>query len=288
MTIGTRRVLFYVFLLIFLFASYIAVLYAQGYKYSFKEKKFLHTGVISLKANEDAKVFLNDNLKGSTSFLGNSFGIDGLLPGSYDVSLRRENYSPWQKKIQVQEGIVTDFSRILILSQSDEDSVGISLEASRSFSQADSVLLKLKPTPTPSPSKAPVSTKKPNPTLTPSISVTPTPAFRDGEFVLQGANLFRQTDGLLEIFAKDVIGYDITENKRKILWWTENEIWVAWLQDTDYQPYYKQGDKEMITRFSSPITSAAWFRGEDHIVVDSLGYKVVEIDKRGGTNIIKI
>ncbi|MBI2064568.1 MAG: hypothetical protein HYT62_00760 [Candidatus Yanofskybacteria bacterium] len=71
-----------------------------------------------------------------------------------------------------------------------------------------------------------------------------------------------------------------------------------WLNDTSYQPFYKKGDKELITRFLIPIQNGTWFRGEDHIILeleqkDPKGrqysiYRIIEIDKRGGINIVEL
>jgi len=85
-----------------------------------------------------------------------------------------------------------------------------------------------------------------------------------------------------------VSGFVLSNDGKKIAWWNDNELWVMWLNDMDYQPYKKSGEKELITRFSTKIKNAAWFRDNDHIVVDSDGYKVVEIDKRGGLNIVEV
>ncbi len=56
----TRRALFIIAVVIFLFLAYVAVFYAQGYKYSFGEGKFVRTGAIYVKVNADAKIYFND------------------------------------------------------------------------------------------------------------------------------------------------------------------------------------------------------------------------------------
>jgi hypothetical protein len=261
---------------------YVAVVYAQGYKYSFKDKQFLHTGAIQIKVNDDAKVFLNDELDGSTSFLGNSHTIDGLLPGFYTIRLEREGFTDWEKSVEVQEGLITDFPKILILATSEVeapkilDEIGVIMASDEIVVASGSIV-----TPTPKP------ITKPSPSVlpTPSISATPLP---DSLFILENKVLYLNTDNALKVFATNVSGFHLSENNNKILWWNDRDLWVGWLADTDYQPYKKNGDRELITHFASPIKKAAWFRDEDHIVVDSNGYKVVEIDKRGGQNIIRL
>ncbi len=261
MTKTTKRWLFYSAVVIFALSSYVIILYAQGYKYSFSEAKFFRTGSIFVKANEDARVYMNDKFLNSTSFFGNSYTISGLLPKQYTVRLQKDNFSSWQKKVIVEEGLVNDYSRILILPESGEDKDNLRAEIKG--------LLYSSPKQTPSPSI------KPTPKLLP--------------FYVKNGVLFKNMEnGETERLAYLVTGFAISPDDNKVTWWNVNELWIMWLSDTDYQPYHKAGDKELITKFSVKIKKAAWFHDSDHVVVDSGGYKVVEIDKRGGLNIIEI
>jgi len=271
--------MFYLACVIFLFASYIAIVYAQGYKYSFEAKSFLHTGAIQLKVNEDAKVFVNDKLDGDTSLFTNSHTINGLLPGQYVVRLEREGFTPWQKTITVEEGRITDFPRIIILPMSEVEAPKL-LEEIELIMQSEAIVTA---TPTPTPKATP--RPSPSPSTTASASASPAPTEL---FVLQNKVLYLNDNGTLKQYATNVTGFSISENRRKILWWNDRDLWVGWLADSDYQPYQKNGDRELITHFAAAIKKAAWFRGEDHIVVDTNGYKIVETDKRGSQNIIKI
>ncbi len=278
MTKTTKRWLFYSAVVIFALSSYVLVLYAQGYKYSFSEAKFFRTGSIFVKMNKDAEVYLNNKFLNSTSFFGSSYTISGLLPGQYTVRLQRDNFSSWQKKISVEEGLVSDYSRILLLPTSGDEAVVLKKEIT------DLLYPTPKPTPTPSPSAKP--TPKPSPSKTPTPSPKPTPT--EPYFIKTGV-LFKTLDNVeTERLAYSVIGFAISPDGKKLSWWNENELWVMWLSNADYQPYRKEGEKELITKFSSKIKKADWFRDGDHIVVDSAGYKITEIDKRGGLNIIEI
>ena len=105
MTKRTKRVLFYAAVVVFLFASYIIVLYAQGYKYNFSKWEFERTGSIYVKANVGADVYVDGEKDGSTSFLGNSHTVSGLLPGEYLLRLQIavEKYRhPFTKSAPVQ------------------------------------------------------------------------------------------------------------------------------------------------------------------------------------------
>ncbi len=261
MTKKTRRILFYSALFFFLTASYVTILYAQGYKYNFKAGRFSRTGTITLRANTDAKVFLNDELLGSTSLLTNSFAIDRLLPGQYEVRLQKDTFSPWQKKIVVEEGLVTQFPHILLLPTDEETTVRLRNEV------ADILRPPLRQSPLPTPNPVP------------------------GEKIFLKDDVLYQSAGaeaLPLILARDIRGFAVEKDNAILLWWTNNELWVLWLQDTNYQPIRRKGDRELITRFGVPINQAAWFRGKNHIIVDAAGYKIVETDTRGGINIIKL
>jgi hypothetical protein len=141
--------------------------------------------------------------------------------------------------------------------------------------------------PTPSPTTSPKPTPTPTPKPTPKPSPTPD-QFVSGQMVYRSGQLLRQIGDEYVILGDDVLGFAFSSSQNKVLFWTKYDLYVAWLADTNYQPLRLDGGVEKITHFVTPITKAVWFRDEDHIAVDSLGYKIVEIDTRGGLNIIKI
>lgn len=291
MTKRSKRILFYSAVAIFLLLSYVIILYAQGYKYSFSERKFSRTGAISLKTNTDADVLLDDKLDGGTSFFNNSYSIDRLLPGTYKLTVQKEDHSVWQKRVTVEEGLVVDFPEILLLPEEGE-------EEQKLFEEVRLLFESLEPIPTIKPSPS----IKPRTAASPSISPSPqsTPEPTESGFVLDSRNkkLFRSIDQELVEIAENVDGFRLSENENKIAWWNKNEIWIMWLNDQNFQPFHKKGEKELVTRFLIPIQNATWFRGENHIILeleqkDSKGrlysiYRIIEIDKRGGVNIIEL
>ncbi|OGN03734.1 MAG: hypothetical protein A2655_04245 [Candidatus Yanofskybacteria bacterium RIFCSPHIGHO2_01_FULL_43_42] len=264
MTKQTKRVLFYSAVAVFLILSYVIILYAMGYKYSFSDNRFFKTGAVYLKVNTDADVYLNDKFLGNTSFFGNSYRIEGLLPGSYSIRVQKNDYSTWQKSANIDEGFVNEFSKILLLSEDEKGLEELDKEIALIFT-------------------TPIPTPKPSPT--PSV---------DPFAIKKG--VLTTTNEKPEKIAENVKGFALSKDKNKLTWWTTNELWVMWLSDTNYQPYHKKGDKELITRLSTQIKKAAWFRDDEHLIVDSNpstnskqnGYKVLEIDTRGGINIIEI
>ena len=248
MTKMTKRALFYSAAAVFLISSYVIILYAQGYKYSFSENRFFRTGAVYLKTNTSADVYVDDKLLGNTSFFNNSYRIEGLLPGRYVLRIQQNDYSIWEKSVTVDEGFVSEFSKIILLSKNEGGLEQLDKEIAFIFSSIASA---------------------------------------SQLFVLKKGILLTSAEEPEKI-AENVKGFALSKDNNKLAWWTANEIWVMWLNDASYQPYHKNGDKELITRFSTQIKKAAWFRDEDHLVVDSNGYKMLEIDTRGGINIVEI
>lgn len=253
MTKAKKRVLFYFFLLIFLICTFVTILYAEGYQYDFARSSFVKTGAINLKLNTDADIYINDKFIRSTSFFSNSFRKDRVLPGIYNVRAERNGYSSWTKKITVSEGLVSDYSHIMILPTEGPDKDLLMIEVGE------------------------LKTIKALPHgLNINIGDLSDYYFKSGSLY----NI-RNLDEQIEVItiANGVVGYVLSSDRDKIVWWNRNELYVYW----------KNIDKnELLTRFSDQIRGATWFRDSDHILVNAGTNKIVEIDSRGGVNIISL
>jgi hypothetical protein len=267
----TRRVLFWLAVLLFGVATAVAIVYAQGYKYDWSRNSFVRTGAVAVSLNTDATFFVDDIEVGTTSFLSHRVGKDALLPGPHTIRLLKEDWSAWRKTAEIHEGQLVDFPSVLLLPLSAESKPALTAEVHEALLFART-MADATPTPSPRPKKA-----------------TP-PVVTLDEFELRGEELWFMDTASGSLIADRVLGFSPTENGDRVLWFTRNEVWVRWLRNTDYQPFRAEGETQLITRFSVPITRAAWFRDFDHIVVDlgSGGYRVLETDTRGGINIIKI
>jgi hypothetical protein len=270
----TRRFIFYIAALVFLAVGYVTILYAQGYRYSFADAHFSRTGAVSLRANVQASVLVNGEVKNTTSFLTNSASVGGLLPGTYIISVQKEGYSKWQKKVVVLEGFVQDFSHILLLPQTGDDHTNVVKEINN-----------LLYTPTPSPTPKPSTTPKPTPKSSPSPSPTPNTS---APYYIEHGNLYVQSpDGPLSV-ATGVTKVFPSEDNQKLIWFSGNQIWLYWLNDQNEQPFHKAGDIAVIGRFNQPIKAIGWFRSSTHIAIDAGGFKIIELDTRGGQNTISL
>lgn len=88
-------------IIFFLMLGYGLLIYATGKRLT-RDGKLVGVGIIQVDATPDnSKIYLNNELKkeGDTN-------IENLRPGRYTVKVEKENYSPWQKEIEVVEGKV--------------------------------------------------------------------------------------------------------------------------------------------------------------------------------------
>src|SRR3989344_3450471 len=216
---STRRVIFLIGVAIFFCASYAVFLYAQGYTYDFSNNRFSLTGTLYVRAN-----------------------ISGLEPGSYTIRLEQENHSVWQKQAIVEDGMLTEFSRIMILPTSGDGKEEILTEISEIL--------------------------YPSPSFSPSPSVSISPELLAPFFVENGKLFQRNGENLLQLSDK-AEGFVLSKNKRKLLWWNSNEIWVMYLEATTYQPYRQSSYKVMVSKTQGPIKKGSWFRYNDHVLIET-------------------
>ena len=70
MTMQFRRFIFWIFVILFIAASVIIILFAQGWRFDFDSFKIVRTGGIFIKTTvSGAKIYVNDKYTGSTAGL---------------------------------------------------------------------------------------------------------------------------------------------------------------------------------------------------------------------------
>lgn len=269
----TRRVMFWLAVVLFGVASWVTVRLAQGYTFDLRTNQFVRTGAIGVTVNTDAKVFLDDQLVDTASSFSHRVVRDRLVPGTYAVRLLKDGWSSWHKTTRVDAGLLVDFPSVLLLPTDEESQPELHQRIADALALARTIA---DATPLPTPSPRP---RKPAP---PQVSL--------GDFILRSNRLLLMNTASGSLVADGVLGMALADDTSRILWWTHNELSVLWLRNTDYQPFRAEGEHQLITRFAVPIVRAAWFTDRDHIVVDlgSGTYRIVETDTRGGINIIRI
>src|SRR5258708_33078786 len=86
-----------------------AAFLANGYRFSPKTGNISGTGILSITSVPDqASVFLDGHLTTATNT-----NINSLIPKEYDVKIVKEGFIPWEKKVEVHEGLVTQIKATL-------------------------------------------------------------------------------------------------------------------------------------------------------------------------------
>lgn len=96
----------YIFLLtigVVAFFGTIISLYARGYRLNPKDRKLDPNGLLVLKSQPDsAQIYVNGELKTATN------ATIPLSPGTYDVSVKKEGFIEWKKRLTIDKEIVTE------------------------------------------------------------------------------------------------------------------------------------------------------------------------------------
>jgi len=121
MTRKTRTFLFIICTLLFLLAAPVAVLYSQGYRVDFDNKKLSQTGGLFLKTlPKQAEIYLDGKLEKKTDFFFGSALVENLLPKRYLVEVKKEGFYSWTKTLEVKEKQVTDAKNIILFPENIE------------------------------------------------------------------------------------------------------------------------------------------------------------------------
>src|SRR5438270_10008366 len=104
-----RFILTIVTFLLIIIAAGVAIFFAKGYRFSTKTGNITGTGILSITSVPDqASVFLDGHLTTATNT-----NINSLIPKEYDVKILKEGFIPWEKKVEVHEGLVTQIKATL-------------------------------------------------------------------------------------------------------------------------------------------------------------------------------
>jgi hypothetical protein len=103
MTKGWHRLAFLGLALVFIAgATYVIVEFAQGYRFDTKSKNFSPNGLLVTKSVPDsAQVWIDGKLKTATD------NTISLSPGEYNVEIKKEGYTTWQKNLNIKKELVT-------------------------------------------------------------------------------------------------------------------------------------------------------------------------------------
>lgn len=104
-------------------------------------------------------------------------------------------------------------------------------------------------------------------------------------FLDQDKNLFLFNRGqykeYLQKIGSTVKGIQFSDDGKKLLFWSTNEISVHFLRDWNVQPLRAENETKEITRYSEKIDNVRWFKDYEHAIF-SVGpfVKIIELDNR--------
>lgn len=103
-----RRVLFFISTIVFLAIAPLIIFYSIGYQFSAHTVDPVPVGVVSVETMpRRADVYVNSRLIGKTPR-----AVPNLLAGTADVSVKKDGYIPWEKRVPVEPGLVTDVTKV--------------------------------------------------------------------------------------------------------------------------------------------------------------------------------
>ena len=110
MSHGSRRALFYAFLLIFLILGTGIVLFAEGWRIDFPILRVSKVGGIYVRSYpEDARIFLNGkSVQNQSGFLSRGTLISDLFPKTYPLALTAPGYFDWHENVAVSPALVAN------------------------------------------------------------------------------------------------------------------------------------------------------------------------------------
>jgi len=116
-----RRLTYITFIIIFLVVSPLIILYTMGYRYNFSKGRVQKTGILKITSiPRNANISLN-----GVTYEKNSTPakIEYLLPGDYEISLTKDGYHAWKKKLAVYENGTTFAEKVMLWKKSEPQSL---------------------------------------------------------------------------------------------------------------------------------------------------------------------
>lgn len=253
MTRKYRQFIFWIFVILFIIASIIITLFAQGWRFNFESLRIVKTGGIFIKTTvSGAKIYVNDGYTGSTGgILNYTKLINNLTPKNYNLFIYKEGYYPWNKLVQIKDGLVTELVHINLL---------------------------------------PLELKR---VVVAELPIQNIAEFRVKDETIKiitnkktGSAIFYNFDGKLtpnKSFETATSTELISPDKNKKLRVLNNQILIDYINDVKEEPAKTAGEKEIIATSESPILFFDWFKDSEHIIwfADN-ELTIAERDNRGG------
>ncbi len=293
----TRKIILYASLISFFALAVPVLMYAAGYVFDWKEKELVATGGFYLTSSpKKAEVFINGKKEAKTPAL-----IKRLLPKEYQIEISKEGFHSWKKSLKIESSLVTEARDIFLVPQEPtfalvKNNLTPNFSLNEFINPQEKNIFYIQ-----QPSKIIYKTDQAR-SFNNQVSLVPVPG--EGPFqIIANAEeriallsetgefyLLNEKGDLFQLISPKVKKARFSSDCRKILFFTDNEIWVYYLKNAFSQPQKTKGEQEFITRLGSKIKDAIWY-GEtnSHIVFSVDDYlKFIELDGRDHRNIVDI
>lgn len=116
MNLLCRRILYITFIIAFLILAPLLLMYANGYRYDFKQGAIIKTGVLILESKpQKVNVYINNELKYTKTPINGA----SLTPGLYDIKVAKNGYYLWEKKLKIESNFTTFAQDVILFKKSD-------------------------------------------------------------------------------------------------------------------------------------------------------------------------
>lgn len=274
--------------LVFFILSYLIILYAYGYQFNFKNLGWIKTGSLFIKANfSDAKIYMDGKLNGQTSFLSATFIEKYLLPGNYEIKIKKDGFLPLDKNVEIKSGEVGQLAHIYLINAKEindfiENSEQEKENTNYFISSTDGLLYRrFKNEEIEKISSEPVYIKNFKlKILRENIYLASYDLRAPGVFLLDSEGKWER------LHLSSTNNLILSPDNKKMAIVGSNEINILWLKDENEFPYFREGQKELVLGINEKIEQVLWFKTGWHLIylTENGQTYFVEIDDTGGRN----
>lgn len=119
----SRKIFFYTLVCSFILVTTFVMLMVFGYRRDFVRNIWLYSGSLTIKSNpRDVEIKINGKKPKSSylNLINDSYQINGLRHGNYDIEITADGFKPWTKNISIHSGLSTELWNVLLIRKNYE------------------------------------------------------------------------------------------------------------------------------------------------------------------------
>ena len=107
--------------IVVIITSFIIIMWASGYQINFKSGILTETGILRINTNiPNSSIYLGNVYEGKTPLI-----ITSLLPGTYKIMIKKQNYTSWESLVSVKFKQITNLDAFLFPTTNTENKLMI-------------------------------------------------------------------------------------------------------------------------------------------------------------------